>query len=62
MLTTFTVDDLHEAGLPEPPNRNCYGAAMSAAGNAGLIECVGYRKSRRRASRSRIVCVWQRAT
>jgi hypothetical protein len=60
-MSTFTADDLHEVGLPEPINKNCYGAALSAAANSGLIEIAGYRKSRRREARSRVVSVWRGA-
>lgn len=57
--TSFCVDDLRADGLvPDPVNQNAWGAAFSAAANAGEIRHLGYRKSKRRSAHSRVVSVW----
>lgn len=53
--------DLREL-IPEPTNPNCWGALFSAMANAGEIEFVAYRKSRRRSAHSRVVSVWRKPT
>lgn len=62
--STFTIDDLRENGLvPEPVNpTSAWGAAVSAVANSGEIQNVGYRRSRRKSSHSRIVSVWTKAS
>lgn len=57
---SFTADELHAAGVPEPTNRNLIGAAFAAAAKAGLIEHQGYRRSRRPSRNGSVVSVWRR--
>lgn len=60
----FTSDDLHvtcTANGIAPPHRNAWGALFRKASKLGLIKRVGYRKSQRPASHSRVVAVWRKA-
>lgn len=60
----FTTDDLHDGCSLEgiaPTHHNGWGAIFSKAAKLGLIQRVGYRKSLRPASHSRVVAVWRKA-
>lgn len=54
----FTTDCLH-AILPEPEQRNHYGALVARLANQGLVEKVGYRPSQRKEANGRVVAVWK---
>lgn len=43
----FDAFDVTELGVPEPDATGRYGALFNAAAKAGVIEAVGYRRSRR---------------
>lgn len=43
----FDAFDVTELGVPEPDSAARYGALFNAAAKSGVIEAVGYRRSRR---------------
>jgi hypothetical protein len=45
--------------LPDPPSLNSFGALFSRAAKAGIIEQVGFVKSRRPSAHSRVLGLWQ---
>ncbi len=57
-LGEFTADDLH-GKLPEPEHHNWYGVLVACARNAGLIERVGARPSKRPEANGRWLAVWK---
>lgn len=54
----FTSDCLHGL-LPEPDQRNHYGALIARLANQGLVEKIGYRPSQRKEANGRVVAVWR---
>jgi len=55
----FDAFELVELGVPEPDDPHRWGGLFRHARGLGLIECVGYRPSRRPTSPSAIVRLWQ---
>lgn len=58
---TFTADSLRKVLRPAP-NRYWTGLAFTQAQNAGLIEWVGYVKSKTKSRKGSPVSVWRRRT
>lgn len=61
---TFSSDDFRKqvAGvLPDPPSLNAFGGLFISASRGGIIQHVGYVKSRRRSAHSRVVGLWKLA-
>jgi hypothetical protein len=63
--TTLTSEDLIQAiGLPSGEigqhKNNAVGAAMGAISKTGLIEHLGYVKSKRKASHGAVLSLWRR--
>jgi hypothetical protein len=58
---TFTADDLvHACGLPSPDGRNNgVGAFLRGLAVRGIIEAVGYDRTRRVVGHARMVRVWR---
>ena len=57
----FDAYDVTELGVPEPYNSNRRGAMFNAAARAGVIEAVGYRRSRRPGRSGGSCRVWRGA-
>lgn len=55
----FDAFDLTELGVPDPDHPNRWGALFNAARQSGLIECVGFRESRRPSRAGGVCRVWQ---
>lgn len=56
----FTADDLVDStGLPEAVSPRAMGARFLTAARRGVIEPVGYTRSRRRSARCAAVRVWR---
>lgn len=56
----FQADWFRSIGLPEPHHPNAWGAVIHAAAKLGLIEQVGFARSKLPSARARIVGVWKR--
>jgi hypothetical protein len=54
----FTSDDLHPI-LPEPEQRNHYGALFTKMSKQGQIEQVGYTKATRPEAGGHVVRMWR---
>lgn len=57
----WTSDDLHKT-LPVPDSDAWWGVLMAKLKNTGLIECVGYRPSARKARNGGVLRVWKAKT
>lgn len=55
----FTVNDLRERGLREPPHPNMWGMALQCAARRGVIEYVDHVRSPRRQRAGGAVARWQ---
>lgn len=58
-MSRFTVDDIRDAGLREPPNPNMWGAAFRSAAEDKIIRGTGtWARSRRRQRRNSVHAIW----
>jgi hypothetical protein len=54
----FTADDVRDLGVPDPPSPKAAGALFGGLSRSGLIEPVGYVKSRHPTAHAATVRVW----
>lgn len=54
----FSVDDLRDAGVPDPRHSPAWGALFRSRALAGLIEPAGFTVSRTPSRRAAVVRLW----